>query len=88
MNKENANFCDFFRPAGGVDSSKRTVRSGAAQSRLDSLFASSADEADESTPAPTATEAGVNPPGDTTVESPADPEAAARARLNSLFSKE
>ena len=86
MNKENANFCDFFRPVGGVYSSKRSQRSGMAQSSLDSLFIAddrveTGTNESESSPAGEADSA-------KTVDTELDAEAAARARLNSLFSKD
>lgn len=44
VNKENANFCDWFRPASGVFQSSRTQKSDAAKDRLGSLFGEDGDE--------------------------------------------
>lgn len=38
LQKENANFCDFFSPARGAFEAKTTSKSNAARSELDSLF--------------------------------------------------
>ena len=75
--KENANFCDWFRPSNRAFSGGRPKRSEAAHDRLNALFGQpEAEEDDES--------AGPASGGD---ESPS-PEAAARAKLDDLFSKD
>ncbi len=48
LNKENANFCDFFSPAVAAFEQKTAIRSTAARSHLDALFgqADNAQDAD------------------------------------------
>ena len=75
--KENANFCDWFRPAAGAFSGDRASRAGAAKDKLQALFG--ADEPVEAGDA-----------GDTSGEAdsaPRTPEEEARARLDELFGK-
>lgn len=70
-NKENANFCDWFRPASGVFQSSRTQKSDAAKDQLSGLFGVDSDE--ESTENQQSPE--VEP----------SKEDAAKAKLDSLF---
>lgn len=89
MNKENANFCDYFRPDGGAFSSHRPQRSDTAHSRLDSLFASgddAAEETEQTTNAPTDTVDGA-PEKETSV-AVKTAEEQAKDRLDSLFSRQ
>ena len=44
LQKENANFCDFFAPTVGAYETKTTFKSDAARSELDSLFGQTEDE--------------------------------------------
>ncbi|MGE0621218.1 MAG: hypothetical protein AB7I04_13555 [Pseudomonadales bacterium] len=76
--KENANFCDWFRPSNRAFSGSRPERSAAAQDRLQALFGEpdAAPEDDADTPADHSSAA-----------EPLSPEAAARAKLDDLFSK-
>ena len=81
VNKENANFCEWYKPATGVFREARSDKSSAAQSRLNAMF----DEADEA-----------RAPAEGNSASTGDPEPAlrdaavdqARTRLDSLFSKD
>lgn len=76
--KENANFCDWFRPNVRAFAGARPARSASAQDKLNALFGEPDDAeapADESTDHPADDE-------------PLSPEAAARARLDDLFSKD
>jgi len=70
-NKENANFCDFFRPRRNAYGAERGERSRDAKARLDALFGGDSGEDAESAP----THPGPEP-------SPAE---SARARLDALF---
>ena len=45
LQKENANFCDFFAPAGGAFEAKTSTKSDAARNELDALFGANADDA-------------------------------------------
>ncbi|MEZ5551045.1 MAG: hypothetical protein R3E82_09175 [Pseudomonadales bacterium] len=88
MNKENANFCDYFRPDGGAFSSRRPRRSEAAHSRLNSLFASGDDPQEDSGQTAEAPTDPVDAPAEK--EAPVSPKTAeeqARDRLDSLFPK-
>jgi hypothetical protein len=76
-NKENANFCDWFRPASGVFQSSRTQKSDAAKGQLSDLFGVDSDEESTEDAAGSATA------GDT-AEKPSK-EDAAKAKLDSLF---
>jgi len=76
--KENANFCDWFRPSNRAFAGSRPERSAAAQDRLRALFGER-QPADESEDAP------ADPPAD---KEPLSPEAAARSKLDDLFSKD
>lgn len=84
MNKENANFCDYFRPHGGAFSRQRPQRSEAAQSRLDSLFVTP--DAPEQTGEPP-TDRVAGPPDQEAPVTSKTPEELARDRLDSLFPK-
>jgi hypothetical protein len=73
VNKENANFCDYFRPVPGAYGAQRGDRSRTARAELDALFGSTETASD-----PT--------PADASQEAPAAGSAeAARARLDALF---
>jgi hypothetical protein len=76
--KENANFCDWFRPSGGAFSNRRADRSAAAGDRLNALFGKD-DDADAN-----------DVPADESEDGPAElsPEEAARAKLDDLFSRD
>jgi hypothetical protein len=76
--KENANFCDWFRPASGAFSGHRADRSAAAADRLNALFGGE-DETDETNASPEETD---EPPRELS------PEETARARLDDLFSRD
>ena len=69
--KENANFCDWFRPDAAAFSGERSSRAGAAKNRLQALFGS--EDAKE-----TATD-------DADSQAPQSREEEARARLDDLF---
>jgi hypothetical protein len=79
--KENANFCDWFRPRGGAFSGTRRGKSTAAREELDGLFgalptgASGEPVADDQSPS-----------ADSSPELSKDEQA--RARLDDLFSKD
>ena len=45
LQKENANFCDFFSPTSGAFETKTSTKSDAARNELDALFGANADEA-------------------------------------------
>ena len=45
LQKENANFCDFFAPASGAFEAKTSTKSDAARNELDALFGANADDA-------------------------------------------
>ena len=77
VNKENANFCDWFRPASDVFQSSRTQKSDAAKDQLSVLFGEDSDE--ESTE-----DAAVSDTAGDTAEKPSK-EDAAKAKLDSLF---
>ena len=83
--KENANFCDWFRPAAGAFSGDRASRADTAKDRLQALFGSDADAE------PSTGGTDEDPGGDREAPEsrpPATPEEEARARLNDLFDKE
>ena len=69
-NKENANFCDFFRPRFGAYDG-RGARASSAQTKLDALFGDRA-QADE-------------PSSDDAGEEPDDPADDAARKLDDLF---
>lgn len=50
LQKENANFCDFFAPRFGAFENKTADKSDAARSDLDALFGAEADTAEEPAP--------------------------------------
>jgi len=84
--KENANFCDWFRPSNRAFAGTRPERSAAAQDKLNALFGG--------TDEPPAGEGEVDTSADATGgssetqnEKTLSPEAAARAKLDDLFSK-
>ena len=74
--KENANFCDWFRPDAGAFSGARTRRADTAKDKLQTLFG--------------AEEATSDPAEDSEATQPETPskEDEARARLDDLFSKD
>ncbi len=74
LQKENANFCDFFAPQPMAYESKSTTRSDSARSKLDELFGAEADEGD------LPSEAEVDVPEESS------PEEDARKKLDDLFS--
>ena len=47
LQKENANFCDFFAPAAAAFEAKTTTKSDAARNELDALFGQQEDAAAE-----------------------------------------
>lgn len=73
--KENANFCDWFRPDAGAFSGERTTKAGSAKDRLQALFG--AEEAPESSDGETE--------GNAEDQPPASKEASARTQLDDLF---
>lgn len=79
--KENANFCDWFRPASGAYQSSRTHKSDTAKERLGALFAQPT--ADTAPTDVNENEASATEP--TTGEQ--TKEAAAKEKLDSLFGK-
>jgi hypothetical protein len=83
--KENANFCDWFRPSAGAFSGARVNRADAAKDQLQALFGSSADA--EPPAGETDTDTG-NQNEEHSPGRPASPEEEARARLNDLFGKD
>jgi hypothetical protein len=91
VNKENANFCDWFRPDPGAYSGERQDRSASARSKLDSLFAASDEPAADDGTVDKARDPVASPPSDgqaATPESPISRADAARSKLDSLFSKD
>ena len=81
VHKENANFCDYYKPRTDAFSSDRTDRSSAAKTELDALFAgddktSNADVHDDDQAA------------ESDPEADDSPEASARAKLDELFGKD
>jgi len=73
VNKENANFCDYFRPAQGAYGAERGDRSQTARAELDALFGGT--DGDDDAHAQ-----------DASPEAPAAGSAeAARAKLDALF---
>jgi hypothetical protein len=75
--KENANFCDWFRPAAGAFAGSRVEKSSAAQDRLKALFGETGED-DE-------TDAGEQPPLESSSPSKEDE---ARSKLDDLFSRD
>ncbi len=72
--KENANFCDWFRPDGDAFSGDRTAKADTAKDRLQALFGADSDAGtDEPTAEEDETETGLSK------------EAAAKSRLDDLF---
>ena len=78
VNKENANFCDYFRPAGRAYRDGGVEKQASARSRLDLLF--DADETDEGAGDEAQGDAGSEPE-----DRPATKEDEARAKLDALF---
>ena len=76
LQKENANFCDFFAPRPDAFSPQTTTKSDTARGELDNLFGSTP-EADEA-PEPPQTD---EPPND----EPLSKEAQAKKALDDLF---
>jgi len=74
INKDNANFCDFFAPRAGAFEPQSSTRSGNARGELDALFGGSAPDA---TPADQADPAGAD-------DAPSEEELA-RRKLDDLF---
>lgn len=74
--KENANFCEYFKPRENAYSNERGVAADSAKSRLDALFGASN--------AAVASDAGANP-GTAITPQPQSKEAAAKAALEALF---
>ncbi len=71
--KENANFCDWFRPDAGAFSGERTSKADAAKDQLQALFGS------EDAPAYD------EPEGDAETQTPRSKEDEARSKLDGLF---
>ena len=80
LQKENANFCDFFAPKAGVFDPHNVTRSGSARAQLDELFAGPAQADDASTDAP-----GTDGPAPTANEPPSSKDDEARRKLDDLF---
>ena len=78
--KENANFCDWFRPDAGAYSGDRTNRADTAKDKLQALFGDDQGDADEAEPSADAEDPAAAP-------APSK-EAEARARLDDLFKKD
>ncbi len=76
--KENANFCDWFRPNASAFRGARTDRRQAAENRLSALFGTGESDSED--------EADVSAEGNAPQDSPQSKEAAAKARLDQLFS--
>ena len=74
VNKENANFCDYFRPTNAYRAGSKERQAGA-KSKLDALFGGGV---------PAGEDAGSADSGDAVVADD-DKEAEARRRLNDLF---
>jgi hypothetical protein len=93
--KENANFCDWFRPSAQAFSGGRVQKRADAEDRLKALFGDDEDpgndgphgKADAAGADPDAAGADPDREADSAAE-PRSPEAAARARLDDLFSKD
>lgn len=78
--KENANFCDWFRPSNRAFSGGRPAQAAVAEDRLNALFGNTNDAAKDEAPA--------DESSPKAKPEPLSPEAAARARLDDLFSKD
>jgi hypothetical protein len=78
VTKENANFCEWFRPDAGAFAGARVEKSSAAQDKLKALFGDE-DDTGEEAPADDA-------PSD--APRPLTPEEEARSKLDDLFSKD
>ena len=76
--KENANFCDWFRPKAGAFSGDRTTRADAAKDKLQALFGTEDPEERADTE-------NVTDQADSKSPAPRSPEEEARARLDDLF---
>lgn len=76
--KENANFCDWFRPDAGAFSGERSSRADTARDQLQALFGSEAADADAEDKTDAAEE-------DAASDAPASKEDEARAKLDDLF---
>jgi hypothetical protein len=72
LNKEVANFCEWFDPRGGAFKSQRSARHDKARAELDALFGNPSENTDEIPP---------NEPQELSQEEQA------RAKLEALFSK-
>lgn len=83
VNKENANFCDFFRPRSGAYAESRGSRSAAARAGLDALFGNESDVAQE----PEDPAASAEGEADEESREPLSKADAAKAKLDELFSK-
>ena len=77
VQKENANFCDYFRPRVGAFSTSTAEKSGKARSQLDELFGGA--DAD-----PDPDRSGQ----DAAADAPSSEDDATRGKLEALFSKE
>lgn len=77
--KENANFCDWFRPSSRAFSGGRPSQAAAAQDRLNALFGGADAPADD--------DGETDAPTDAPTDEPS-PQAAARSRLDDLFAKD
>jgi len=87
--KENANFCDWFRPAAGVFAGSRVEKRVAAEDKLAALFGdeeSGDDEPDD----PDDQDVPEDPDSSSTlpISQPASKEDEARSKLDDLFSKD
>ena len=78
VNKEGANFCDFFRPATGSYETGRNERRARAESSLNALFVNTDDSADASA----RSDGDESPEGE---ENPEDEKDEARRKLDDLF---
>ena len=79
LNKENANFCDFFAPAFDAFQSQTAIKSTTAQSQLDALFGQTPVDK-EDIPAATDDQQNTCEP-----EPPLDKEALTKKKLDDLF---
>jgi hypothetical protein len=76
LQKENANFCDFFAPQIGAFQKKTATKTDTARSELDALFSGESDEADASD-----FDASTDDPSEESLSE----EAIARKKLDDLF---
>jgi hypothetical protein len=82
LNKEVANFCDWFEPATGTFESQRTTKQDHARAELEALFGKR-----PGSPPASEADAGTQEPADDTPPKPLSKEEEARARLDALFKK-